>query len=375
MSLYHLLPGDLKTSLSRIEEFLRVKPLYFDFETGEFVWLNTREIPFREVYVRSRDYRRVARAIVDMEIRGAPAIGVAAAYGLALAALEASSRPSRFMEAVSEARKVLASTRPTAFNLFWALDRVYGAIRRSYNSRGVDGAVGAALSEATRIYVEDVESNIAIGREGSKLIEDGDTILTHCNTGSLATAGFGTALGVIRYAWMEGKRIRVITTETRPVLQGARLNVWELRKEGIPFKLIVDSAAGLVLERGMADKVIVGADRIVTTGHTANKIGTYMVALAASRAGKPFYVAAPSSTFQPGSRPEDIVIEERSPEEVLGVPSERGFVRVTLEEVEAYNPSFDVTPPDLITAFITERGIIEKPFESNIPRVLGWGAV
>ena len=371
-SLYYMLPPSLRESLQRIYSMLKVKPLYFDFEEQVFVWLDTRLIPFKEVYVRSRDYRRIAKAIKDMEIRGAPAIGVAAGYALALAALEASSSSADFVEKLSRAKRELASTRPTAFNLFWALDRVYSAALKGYEEGGVDSAVKRAFSEAASIYVEDVESNIALSREGAKLIEDGDTILTHCNTGSLATAGFGTALGVIKYAWMEGKRITVITTETRPVLQGARLNVWELKKEGIPFKLIVDSAAGLVLERGMADKVVVGADRIVATGHTANKIGTYMIALAAKRAGKPFYVAAPSSTFQPGSRPENIVIEERVADEVRTVMTDRGKALVTLPDVDAFNPSFDVTPPDLITAFITEKGVIEPPFEVNIPLTLGW---
>jgi translation initiation factor eIF-2B subunit alpha/methylthioribose-1-phosphate isomerase len=368
-----MLPGSLKASLDRISSILKVKPLYFDYESGEFVWLDTRLIPFREVYRRSRDYRRVAEAIRAMEIRGAPAIGVSAGYALALAALEASGgKPEEFLNAVEGAKKLLESTRPTAFNLFWALERVYSSVREAYESGGVDAAVRAALVEATKIYVEDVESNIEIGRIGSRLIDDGDTILTHCNTGSLATAGFGTALGIIRYAWMEGKKISVITTETRPVLQGARLNVWELKKEGIPFKLIVDSAAGLALMKGMADKVVVGADRIVSTGHTANKIGTYMIALAASRAGKPFYVAAPSSTFQRGAGPEDIVIEERGADEVRTVMSGQGPVYITLSDVEVYNPSFDVTPPDLITAFVTEKGIIERPFSENMPRVLGW---
>ncbi|MCE4604892.1 MAG: S-methyl-5-thioribose-1-phosphate isomerase [Aeropyrum sp.] len=363
--------GGVLREIEALEPYLRVKPLYFDFDSMEFVWLDTRLIPFREEYRRSSDYRRIARAIVDMEIRGAPAIGVSASYALALAALEASGAGGEFMDRVSEARRVLESTRPTAYNLFWALARVYRAVEEGFEAGGVDRAVRAGFEEAARIYVEDVRGNVEIGRIGSSLIEDGDTILTHCNTGALATAGFGTALGVIRYAWMEGKSVSVVTTETRPVLQGARLNVWELRKEGIPFKLIVDSAAGLVLARGIARKVIVGADRIVGTGHTANKIGTLQVALAAKNAGKPFYVAAPISTFQPAAGPGDIVIEERGGDEVRTVFSESGVVRITLEGVDVYNPSFDVTPPDLISSFITERGIIEPPYMENIRRVVG----
>lgn len=368
-----LVSGELLNEVRRISGMLRVKPLYFDFDSGEFVWLDTSLIPFKEVYRRSTDYRRIARAIVDMEIRGAPAIGVSAAYAMALAALEASSRPGQFEDLLLEARREIESTRPTAYNLFWAVSRTYGAIMEAYRSRGVDAAVRSGFDEATRIYVDDVKGNIEIGRVGSKLLEDGDVVLTHCNTGSLATAGFGTALGVIRYAWREGKGISVITTETRPVLQGARLNVWELKKEGIPFKLVVDSAVAIVFSRGIASKAIVGADRIVGTGHTANKVGTLQVALAAGRYGKPFYVAAPSSTFQPEAGPGDIVIEERSGEEVRNVYSEAGRVRITLPDVDVYNPSFDVTPPDLITSFITEKGVIEPPFEVNIKRALSEG--
>ncbi len=358
----------LLRELEGLEEYLKVKPLYFDLDTGEFVWLDTRLLPFEEVYRRTRDYRRVADAIREMEIRGAPAIGVSAAFAMALAARESRARSVEdLIRDLEEARSLLASTRPTAFNLFWALDRVMERIRATA-STGDPGLVReAVLEEAFRIYVEDVRGNVEMGRIGSRLIEDGDTVLTHCNTGALATAGFGTALGVIRYAWYEGKSIKVITTETRPVLQGARLNVWELKKEGIPFKLIVDGAVGLVFRRGMADKAIVGADRIILTGHTANKIGTYQVALAAWHNGKPFYVAAPTSTIQPVEDPGSIVIEERSPDEVRMV---MGKYPITLGDVEVYNPSFDVTPPELVTAFITERGIVEKPFKENLARLL-----
>lgn len=358
----------LLKELEGLEEYLKIKPLYYDPGTGEFVWLDTRLLPFEEVYRRTRDYRRVADAIKSMEIRGAPAIGVSAAFGLALAARYSRARGVEgLMAELEEARSVLASTRPTAFNLFWALDRVMDRARKAAEGGDAEGVREAVLEEALRIYVEDVRGNVEMGRIGSRLIDDGDTVLTHCNTGALATAGFGTALGVIRYAWYEGKRISVITTETRPVLQGARLNVWELRKEGIPFKLIVDGAVGLVFRRGMADKAIVGADRIILTGHTANKIGTYSVALAAWHNGRPFYVAAPTSTVQPVRDPASIVIEERSPDEVRKV---MGKYPITLEDVDVYNPSFDVTPPELITAIITEKGVAEKPFEDSLARLL-----
>ena len=305
-----------------------------------------------------------------MEIRGAPAIGVSAAFGMALAALySGSGNLEDLLVRLARARKVLWSTRPTAYNLFWALKRVDKVITEYSKLNDVEALKEAILAEALRIYVEDVKSNVEIGRLGSKLIEDGDVILTHCNTGSLATAGFGTALGVIRYAWYEGKRIQVVTTETRPVLQGARLNVWELKKEGIPFRLIVDSAAGLVLSKRIANKVIVGADRIILTGHTANKIGTLQVALAANHANAPFYVAAPTSTIQAVTDPKSIVIEERSSDEVIYVLGEQR-VKVTLEDVNVYNPSFDITPPHLITAIITEKGIAEPPYESSLSSLL-----
>lgn len=354
--------------LQNLERYLKIKPLYYDIDSGEFVWLDTNLIPFREVYRRTRDYRRVAEAIKSMEIRGAPAIGVAAAFGMALAALEFREvkDTALYIDKLREAKSHLASTRPTAVNLFWALNRVWSVIDANLD-KNPDYIAEAVLEEALRIYLEDIKTNIEIGRIGSRLIEDNFTILTHCNTGSLATAGFGTALGVIRYAWYEGKNIRVVTTETRPLLQGARLNVWELKKEGIPFKLIVDSAVAYIMSRGVVNLVLVGADRILLTGHTANKIGTFQVALAASYHRVPFYVVAPTSTIDKSLDPSSIVIEERSPDEVRKV---MGQTYITLEDVEVVNPSFDITPPDLITGFVTEKGIVGRPFEKNLAKIL-----
>lgn len=354
--------------LKSLEGFLKIKPLYFDLDTMDFVWLDTTLIPFKEVYRRTKDYRRVVEAIKSMEVRGAPAIGVAAAFGMALAALENKDvkESSLFIAKLNEAKRLLESTRPTAVNLFWALSRVWRVIEEN-RDKSPDKIAELVLEEAFRIYIEDIKTNIEIGRIGSKLVEDNYTILTHCNTGALATAGFGTALGVVRYAWYEGRNLRVLTTETRPVLQGARLNVWELRKEGIPVKLIVDSAVAYVMSKRMVDLVLVGADRIIITGHTANKIGTFQVALAAFYHKVPFYVVAPTSTIDRSLGPEGIVIEERSPDEVRKV---MGTTLITLEDVEVLNPSFDITPPDLISGFITEKGIIVKPFEINFSRVL-----
>jgi eIF-2B alpha/beta/delta-like uncharacterized protein len=356
------------SELDKYEEFLKIKPLIWDPNKKEFSWLNTKLIPFEEVYIKSKDYRRVAKAIKDMEIRGAPAIGVAAAFGLALAAYESKARNAKdLLKDVERAKEVLASTRPTAFNLFWALDRVMKRAKEAAEGDDIDGVKEAIEEEAISIFVEDIKNNIEMGRIGSKLIEDGNKILTHCNTGALATAGFGTALGVIRYAFYEGKHIEVIATETRPLLQGARLTVWELKKEGIPFTLITDSMAGIVFRENKADMAMVGADRIVLTGHTANKIGTYMIALAANHNNKPFYVVAPTSTIQPTEDPSSIVIEERDPDEVRKI---LGKLLITLPDAKVYNPAFDVTPPELITAIVTEKGIARPPYKENLRRIL-----
>jgi len=361
---------DLLARLDRLKEFLTVKPLYWDFETNEFVWLDTRQIPWSEVYVRTKDYRRVAQAIKDMEIRGAPAIGVSAGFGMALAAVHSKAlRSTQLMEELRVAKEVLSKTRPTAFNLFWALDRVMRVAEAAADREDdADAVREAVMREALTMYVEDIENNVNMGRHGSKLIDDGARIVTHCNTGSLATAGFGTALGVIRYAWLEGKRIRVYADETRPLLQGARLTVWELKKDGIPVTLVVDGASGLLFRRGMADLAIVGADRITLTGHVANKIGTYNLALAANASGRPFYVAAPTSTIQPVEGEEHIVIEERSPDEVRTV---LGKLSITVEGVDAFNPAFDVTPPELVTAIITEKGVARSPYTRSLREILG----
>lgn len=361
---------DLLSRLDKLKEFLTIKPLYYDLSSNEFVWIDTRQLPWNEVYVRTKDYRRVAQAIKDMEIRGAPAIGVTAAFGMTLAAVHSKAkRAEDLMNELKEAYGVLATTRPTAYNLFWALDRVWGAAQRAFEAENeVDAIREAAAREAFTIYVEDIENNVSMGRNGAKLIDNGDRIVTHCNTGSLATAGFGTALGVIRYAWHEGKSIKVYADETRPLLQGARLTVWELKKDGIPVTLIVDGASGLLFRRRMADLAIVGADRITLTGHVANKIGTYNLALAANANGKEFYVAAPTSTIQPVMGEEPITIEERSPDEVKTV---LGRLAITVEDVEAWNPAFDVTPPELVSGIITEKGVARKPYDKTLREILG----
>ncbi|MET1129225.1 MAG: S-methyl-5-thioribose-1-phosphate isomerase [Thermoproteota archaeon] len=358
--------------LRELLDKLTIRPIeWVEDSTGPMLrWLDTRMLPWEEVYRTTREYKRVAEAIKSMEIRGAPAIGVAAAYGMALAAYYADARSTEeLIKHLGEARKVLASTRPTAFNLFWALDRVYKRALKAYEDGGSrDDVVEAVIAEAQLIHEEDLRANMELSRIGARLIEDGDTILTHCNTGAFATSGYGTALGVIRAAVEQGKRVRVIATETRPVLQGARLTVWELVKEGIDVILVTDSMVGYIMHRGLVDKVIVGADRITADGYVANKIGTYSIAVLADKHSVPFYVAAPTSTFDLTMEGPSIPIEERDPDEVRTV---LGKLRITVPEVPVLNPSFDITPPELVTAIITEKGIATQPYKESIPRLVG----
>jgi methylthioribose-1-phosphate isomerase len=289
------------------------------------------QLPDKTVYVECKTYQNVIHAIKTLMVRGAPAIGVAAAFAMALAELNG--------ENLKKVADEIKASRPTDVNLFWAVDRVLKA--------------DSALYEAFKMYEEDINTNQAIGRVGAKVIEDGDTILTHCNAGALACVDYGTALGVIRAAVDEGKNIRVVCDETRPVCQGARLSVFEMQDEGIPVKLIVDSAAGRLMQEGKINKVIIGADR-VACGGVANKIGSLMVALAAKRFKVPFYVAAPKSTFDEEISIYDVEIEERDPLEVLYY----GKCRVAPEGTKVENPAFDIVPSDLITGIITEDGIL-----------------
>ncbi len=294
-----------------------------------------------------------------MKVRGAPLIGVVAAFGLALAALRSGARGAEgFLSDMEEAAGLLRSTRPTAVNLFWAIDRVLGAVREAAGrGASVEELKRVAVEEALRIAEEDVELNRRIGQHGEKLVPDGATVLTHCNAGALATAGYGTALGVIRAAVEAGKKVRVIATETRPLLQGARLTAYELLKDGIPVTLITDNMVGFVMSKGMVDLVVVGADRIVRDG-VFNKIGTYTIAVLAKEHGVPFYVAAPSSTLDLARASNEVVIEERPPEEVTHI----GTVRIAPEGVGVLNPAFDFTPMRYVTAIITEDGVF-KPGE------------
>ena len=332
-----------------------------DWSGGRLRLLYQTRLPHEEVWLTLTDYREVAEAIRSMRVRGAPAIGVAAAYGLALAA-GASRAPDRdgLLAELRAAAEELGATRPTAVNLSWALRRVLTAAEAAPDAESLRRAV---LEEAQRIQREDVEANRRLGRLGAELVPDGATVLTHCNTGALATAGYSTALGVVRAAVGQGKRVRVVATETRPLLQGARLTTWELARDGIDCTLIVDSAAGALMRRGQIDLVIVGADRIAANGDVANKIGTYTLAVLAREHGLPFYVAAPTSTIDLSlSTGDDIPIEERALEEVTAP----GGHRVAPDGVAAANPAFDVTPCRLIDATVTERGVARAPFTASL---------
>jgi methylthioribose-1-phosphate isomerase len=329
------------------------------WEAGRLVLLDQTRLPVEEVERACASWPEVAHAIRTLVVRGAPAIGVAAAFGVVLAAQASrAATHAGLLADVEEAIKGLAATRPTAVNLFWALDRMR---RLVVSSAQVPVATLRArlLEEAQAILAEDLAANRAMGVHGVALVPDGARLLTHCNAGALATAGYGTAVGVIRAAHERGKLALVWVDETRPVMQGSRLTAWELAREGIPHRLIPDVAAGFVMKRGLVDLVVTGADRIAANGDTANKIGTYSIAVLAGHHGIPFYVAAPSSTID-ASIPtgEAIVIEERDAAEVRGVAGRQTAPAAS----PVYNPAFDVTPAALISAIITERGVFRPPY-------------
>jgi len=333
----------------------------FEWQEDKLIILDQRLLPFEEKYLSCRDHEEVARAIELMVVRGAPAIGVVAAYGVVLG-LKNQAKDAPLDLTLGKILRRLERTRPTARNLFWALERMR-RVFESIKGEGNEVIIKTMLEEAKRIEAEDIATNKKIGEFGAELIPEKATVLTHCNAGELATAGYGTALGVIRKAWDQGKKIRVIACETRPFLQGARLTCWELRRAGIPVTLITDNMAGWLMQQGEVSLVITGADRIALNGDTANKIGTYSLAVLARENGIPFYVAAPLSTidFQLKSGKE-IPIEERQADEVRKI----GDNWITLPDIPVKNPAFDVTPAPLISAIITETGVIKPPFDPAI---------
>jgi methylthioribose-1-phosphate isomerase len=322
-----------------------------EWKDGVVKTVDQTKLPTRTVFLEMTNCDEVAMAIRTLQVRGAPLLGAAAAYGLALTAYHSEARDKgRLLEELEAAAKVLRQTRPTAVNLFWALERVMKEARKEETLADV---VEAVVEEAEKISAEDIEVNRRIGEHGAELLEDGDTVLTHCNAGSLATVDYGTALGVLRAAWVRKKKIRVIATETRPLLQGARLTAYELHQDGIPVTLITDSMVGYVMSKRMVQKVVVGADRIVKDA-VVNKIGTYTVAVLAHEHKVPFYVAAPKSTFDVNRLAKDVVIEERSMTEVTRFREDQ----VAPDGVPALNPAFDVTPLKYVTAIICEEGIL-----------------
>jgi methylthioribose-1-phosphate isomerase len=331
-----------------------------EWKNGRIVMLDQRLLPHQEVYRICRNTRDVAEAIRTMVIRGAPAIGVAAAMGVALGAAAASEKS--FDREFERILSTLSKTRPTAVNLFWALERM----RKVYTenrSRGIESLKRLLREEAQKIYKEDIAANKQLGKFGAGLLRDARQVMTHCNAGALATAGYGTALGVIRALKESGKPVAVWVNETRPFLQGARLTAWELKKEKIPATLVTDNMAGYLMQRGKVDAVVVGCDRVAANGDVANKIGTYPIAVLAQRHGIPFYVAGPTSSIDLDcASGKDIPIEQRDPREVSHLLGRA----LAPKGVKAFNPAFDVTSQDLISAIITEKGVIRPPYRQNL---------
>jgi methylthioribose-1-phosphate isomerase len=330
------------------------------WKNDRVIMLDQRLLPQKEVYRVCRDYQEVAAAIRDMVIRGAPAIGVAAAMGVALGGLKVA--PKSFDREFEKIVLTLGKTRPTAVNLFWALQRMREVYLRTRSS-GVESVQRALKDAALNIFKEDIAANKQLGKYGAGLMRHAKQIMTHCNAGALATAGYGTALGVLRALKESGSKFEVLVNETRPFLQGARLTAWELKKEKIPATLVTDNMAGYLMQKGRVDAVVVGCDRVAANGDVANKIGTYIIAVLAKRHGIPFYVAGPISSIDincPSGN--DIPIEQRDPKEVshiFGKP-------LAPKGMKVFNPAFDVTPQELVSAIITEKGVINPPYQRNI---------
>ena len=331
-----------------------------EWKDNSVIMIDQTKLPNELLFVTYTDYRQVANAIKTLVVRGAPAIGVSGAFGLALAALQSNaSTKEKMINDLNSAKNVLFETRPTAVNLAWGLEKIMEVARSCKDPEEIKKIV---VETAKQMADQDVKINMTMGKHGSKLFDDNDTVLTHCNAGALATVGYGTALGVIRASKESGKNIKVIATETRPVQQGSRLTAFELKHDGIDVSLIPDTAVGYTLANNLVNKIIVGADRILKTGHVFNKIGTYQVALLAKHHNVPFYVAAPLSTFDLSSNPEDVVIEQRKSSEVTGI----GEKKTAPNDINVINPAFDMTPPELISGIITENGVITAPFEETI---------
>ena len=334
-----------------------------EWKNNKVIMIDQTKLPNELVFVEYSDYNQVANAIRTLVVRGAPAIGVSGAFGLALAALQSkTTTKEELISDLEKAKKILFETRPTAVNLSWGLEQIMKVANSGTN---VDEIRELVINEAKKMADEDIEINKTMGKNGSVLFDNDDTIMTHCNAGALATVAYGTALGVIRATKESGKNVKVIATETRPIQQGSRLTAFELKHDGFDVSLIPDTAVGYSMATGLVDKVVVGADRIVKTGHVFNKIGTYQVATMAKQHGIPFYVAAPLSTFDMKSDAKDVIIEMRKGSEVTGI----GDKKTAPDDINVINPAFDMTPPELISGIITENGVAQPPYEKSIKKL------
>ena len=331
-----------------------------EWKNDSVVMIDQTKLPNELVFVKYTDYNDVANAIRTLVVRGAPAIGVSGAFGMALAVLQSSSESlDGLLSDLEKAKKILFETRPTAVNLSWGLEKIMEVAKQGKTVSEIRDTI---ITKAKQMAEEDINTNKKMGKNGAELFQDDDTIMTHCNAGALATVAYGTALGVIRATKESGKNIKVIATETRPVQQGSRLTAFELKHDGIDVSLIPDTAVGYTMANGLVNGVVVGADRILQTGHVFNKIGTYQVATMAKQHNIPFYVAAPLSTFDLESRPDDVIIEQRKASEVTGI----GDKRTAPDGINVINPAFDMTPPELISGIITENGVAKPPFKESI---------
>ncbi len=334
-----------------------------EWKNNKVIMIDQTKLPNELVFVEYDNFNQVANAIKTLVVRGAPAIGVSGAFGLALAVLQSkATSKEELLTDLEDARKILFATRPTAVNLGWGLEQIMSVAKIGET---IDLIKESVISKAKKMADDDIDINKSMGKNGSVLFENNDTIMTHCNAGALATVAYGTALGVIRATRESGKNVKVIATETRPIQQGSRLTAFELKHDGFDVSLIPDTAVGYSMANGLVDKVVVGADRIVKTGHVFNKIGTYQVATMAKQHGIPFYVAAPLSTIDLETKAEDVVIEMRNGSEVTGI----GEKKTAPDDVDVINPAFDMTPPEFISGIITEKGVAVAPFEESLKKL------
>ena len=334
-----------------------------EWKNNEVIMIDQTKLPNELVYVKFTDYNDVAEAIRTLVVRGAPAIGVSGAFGMALAGLQSKAETKEeLLSDLEKAKKILFMTRPTAVNLVWGLEQI---MKVAKENDSVDEIKESIIDKAKQMADDDIKINKEMGKHGSQLFENNDSVMTHCNAGALATVGYGTALGVIRATKESGKNIKVIATETRPVQQGSRLTAFELKHDGIDVTIIPDTAVGYTMANNLVNRVVVGADRILRTGHVYNKIGTYQVATMAKQHNIPFYVAAPLSTFDLKSNTEDVIIEQRNASEVTGI----GDKKTAPDDIGVINPAFDLTTPDLISGIITEKGVIKPPYEESISKL------